>query len=208
MIGIYKITSPNNRVYIGQSIDIERRFKFYKQINCKKQPILYKSLIKYGVDNHTFEIIEECLFENLNTQERYWQEFYNVLNGGLNCHLTSTEILPKIHSQETKDKISKSSLGKTFSQDTKNKMSKSKLHSSNGLDNNFYGKEHTIEFKQERSTKRMGGGNPNAKLVLNIETGVYYDNALEVANMLGLKKETFRGWLSGRYPNKTSFIYV
>lgn len=30
MIGIYKITSPSNRIYIGQSIDIEARWKSYK----------------------------------------------------------------------------------------------------------------------------------------------------------------------------------
>ena len=35
MIGIYKITSPNNRVYIGQSINIEKRFIGYKRMYVK-----------------------------------------------------------------------------------------------------------------------------------------------------------------------------
>jgi len=35
MIGIYKITSPSNKVYIGQSINIEKRFKSYKRYDCK-----------------------------------------------------------------------------------------------------------------------------------------------------------------------------
>ena len=35
MIGIYKITSPTKRIYIGQSINIEKRFKSYEKLNCK-----------------------------------------------------------------------------------------------------------------------------------------------------------------------------
>jgi group I intron endonuclease len=65
MIGIYKITSPTNKIYIGQSVDIERRFKEYKRLNCKKQTKLYFSLKKHGVENHVFEILEECSQDNL-----------------------------------------------------------------------------------------------------------------------------------------------
>ncbi len=32
MIGIYKITNPEGKIYIGQSIDIDRRFKEYKRL--------------------------------------------------------------------------------------------------------------------------------------------------------------------------------
>lgn len=35
IIGVYKITSPNNRVYIGSSNDIKRRFKEYEKSNGK-----------------------------------------------------------------------------------------------------------------------------------------------------------------------------
>ena len=52
MIGIYKITSPTNKIYIGQSINIEKRFLNYNSINCKKQIRLYNSFKKYGFDKH------------------------------------------------------------------------------------------------------------------------------------------------------------
>ena len=52
MIGIYKITSPSDRIYIGQSIDINKRFRKYYNLKCKQQPKLYNSLCKYGVDAH------------------------------------------------------------------------------------------------------------------------------------------------------------
>ena len=48
MIGIYKITSPTGRIYIGQSIDIEKRIIKYQNIKCKSQRLLYNSLFKYG----------------------------------------------------------------------------------------------------------------------------------------------------------------
>ena len=89
MIGIYKITSPSGRVYIGQSVECETRWKQYIHTGVK-QTKLYRSFEKYGKDLHTFEIIEECSAENLNTRERYWQDFYNVLEEGLNCRLTAT----------------------------------------------------------------------------------------------------------------------
>lgn len=85
MIGIYKITNPNGKNYIGQSINIEKRFNQYKKLTCKNQVILYRSLLKYGVENHIFEVIEECNIEILNERERYWQDFYNVIEKGLNC---------------------------------------------------------------------------------------------------------------------------
>ena len=70
--GIYKITSPSGKVYIGQSIDIKRRFTSYKTLNkSKRQVKLYNSFVKYGVENHIFETIEECLVDFLNERERF-----------------------------------------------------------------------------------------------------------------------------------------
>ena len=47
--GIYKITNPKNKVYIGQSKDIIKRWYYYKTLHCKSQIKLYNSLLKYGV---------------------------------------------------------------------------------------------------------------------------------------------------------------
>ena len=89
--GIYKITSPSERVYIGQSVDIKRRWSKHKIRNCKGQTRLWESFRKYGHDRHIFEIIEECGEECLNHRERHWQDKYDVLSTkGLNCKLTET----------------------------------------------------------------------------------------------------------------------
>jgi len=112
MIGIYKITSPTNRVYIGQSINIEKRFNNYRLLNCKNQIVLYKSFLKYNVQNHIFEIIEKCSLELLNERERYYQDVYDVLKTGLNCKLTTTNDKSGKLSIETKNKIRLSLTGK------------------------------------------------------------------------------------------------
>ena len=132
MVGIYKITNPNGRVYIGQSRNIEKRFKHYFNLNCKCQPILFNSLNKYGVNNHEFEIIEGCEIDQLNIRERYYQDLYNVIGeNGLNCILTETNVLPRVYlnpikrSFESNQKTSESMTGKIKSEETRNKISES-----------------------------------------------------------------------------------
>ena len=106
--GIYKITSPSGRVYIGESIDVIKRFKSYKnlKINNAQRRLIY-SLRKYGYELHIFEVLEKCDILELKCKERYWQDFYNVLcEKGLNCKLTECGELKQVHSDETKAKIS------------------------------------------------------------------------------------------------------
>lgn len=83
MIGIYKITNNiNNHCYIGQSRQIEKRWNNHKIASSNKNDKgynypLYKAFRKYGIDNFTFEIIEECAIEQLNDKEIYWINYYN-----------------------------------------------------------------------------------------------------------------------------------
>jgi len=113
MIGIYKITSPSNKVYVGQSRNIEYRWTQHKSLRYDSYGKLVNSLKKYGVENHVFEVIEECEFEDLNIRERYWQDYYNVLGeNGLNSMLTETDEKPRVVSKETKAKIAKGKHGR------------------------------------------------------------------------------------------------
>jgi group I intron endonuclease len=133
MVGIYKITNPNNRIYIGQSTDIEARWEKYKKLHCKDQPSLYSSLCKYGFENHIFEIIEECLSEHLDKKEIYWGEYYDVLS---NKHLNNRlgRGFGSYDSEETKIKKRECHLGrsnhwlkgKSLSQEHCDKISESK----------------------------------------------------------------------------------
>lgn len=84
MIGIYKITNLiNNRCYIGQSRNIQKRWTDHKNtaFNSNKDGYdypLYKSIRKYGLENFLFEVIEECSISSLNERENYWIKFYSA----------------------------------------------------------------------------------------------------------------------------------
>jgi group I intron endonuclease len=110
LCGVYKVTSPVGKVYVGSSKNIARRFEDYKKLSCSKQIKLYNSLKKYGSKTHEFDILELCEDVNLYTRERYWQEYYNVLDRseGLNCKYVQTDESRVVYSDETRDKVIKS----------------------------------------------------------------------------------------------------
>lgn len=152
MIGIYKITSPTNKIYIGQSINIEKRFSRYKRLgNCNEQKKLYNSFIKHGAENHLFEIVEECKVSELNIKERFYQEFFNCLKSGLNCKLTKTNDRNGEHSEETKLKISIANKGKVPSKEARDKIIKSLIGNKRAL-----GLKHSEETKIIMSKKHLG----------------------------------------------------
>lgn len=150
MIGIYKITSPSNRVYIGQSIDIEKRFIGYKRMYVKnqKQTRLYRSFLKYGVNNHNFEIVCQCNELELNNYERYYQDLYECIDNGMNCILTKTNDRSGKMSEESKLKMSVSLkgkqiwLGKKHSQESKDKIRLAHL-----------GRKHSDEVNKSKGRK-------------------------------------------------------
>ena len=87
MIGIYKITNKNTgKSYIGQSNDIERRFKEHQIAGKKSRIPVDIAIQKYGKDLFTYEVVEECLIDQLNEREEYWIKFYDTFNNGYNCN--------------------------------------------------------------------------------------------------------------------------
>lgn len=91
MIGIYKITNNiNEKCYIGQSKDIEARWKKHISVyNNKTAPNykLYRAMRKYGLASFRFEVIEECEPEELNSREIYWIQYYDSFLNGYNMTL-------------------------------------------------------------------------------------------------------------------------
>jgi group I intron endonuclease len=127
--GIYKIISPKKRIYIGQSVDILRRFKKYKKLSCINQIRLYNSLKKYGFEKHEFEILHQCEREKLNELEKYYIDLFQCFNSEYGLNLKYGGENP-VHSKETKNKMSESHKGqipwikgKKHSEETRKKMS-------------------------------------------------------------------------------------
>lgn len=162
MVGIYKILSPSGNVYIGQSRDVFKRWRRYKDINsAQRQPSVLRSFNKYGIQNHSFSVLHDLPIDvSQNTLDQY-EIFYievfkecgfillNIKDGGLFGS----------HGQETRRKIglsklgNKNRLGKAHTDATKQKISKSKAGRSIAPNK---GKKASEETRKKQSAARMG----------------------------------------------------
>ena len=92
MIGIYKFENlVNGKKYIGQSINIERRYKDHIvraknnfPSNSEYNSAFHKALRKYGISSFSFEILEECGKAQLNQKEIYWIKYFDSYANGYN----------------------------------------------------------------------------------------------------------------------------
>lgn len=113
MKGIYKITNLiNNKCYIGKSQNIQERWKYHKVRICDKRYFekpLYRAFRKYGLENFSFEVIEEIQDDTLlNEREKHWIKFYhsygstgyNATEGGDGGQ---TSIVSKLTSEDVKN---------------------------------------------------------------------------------------------------------
>jgi hypothetical protein len=114
----------------------------------------------------------------------------------------------KIVSDETKKKISDSRkgdkhpfFGKPCSESRKENIRKA-----------LVGRVFTEEWKSNMSKAQIGlqsgGKNPRAKMVINLENGIYYDCAKDVSKIYNIGYSNLKSKLNGGVQNKTQFIYV
>lgn len=193
-IGIYKVTSPSGKVYVGQSWDIQGRIRKYRSLtSVKKQRILYNSIAKYGWINHKFEIIE--LLDNpsqalLDEKEIFYIDLFkkqgykllNIKEGGLGGKLPKESIEKMLmtrgkwnHTKESKNKISINHFGLLHTEETKDKMKKNKN---------------------------------SCKTIIHLDTGTFYFGVNSAADTFGMNAATLVKKLNGSYKNNTNLIYI
>ena len=189
MTGIYKIENLiNGKVYIGQAIDIDKRWYAHKSelhFNKHQNNHLQNAWNKYGEQNFKFEVIEECLVNELNTKEQYWLNYYGGLNSSNNYNKKEAGSKGK-PSNETLIKQSISHLGNKPTLETRIKMRNShkgkiytqtqRINISNAIKEYYKnnpeakdrtkeigkrnkGRKHTSEEKQKISNKLKGREN-------------------------------------------------
>lgn len=128
-------------------------------------------------------------------------------------------MLGKKHSDKSKEKNKKSHLGKKHTKETKMKMSICRI----GEKNYWWGKNHTKETIEKIRKKNIGkkysreinkkkahirGKNPFAKLVVNKETGIFYDCVEDAAESISIPSGRLGKYLRKERPNKTSFSFA
>jgi group I intron endonuclease len=121
---IYKITNKENGlIYIGCTINsLEKRFSehHYRCFKTDYKSKLYNSMKKYGQENFTIELIEECDLSVIYETEKKYIKSYDSYNNGLNSTFGGEGCLGYIHSPEIRQKISEntkngnSHKGKTY----------------------------------------------------------------------------------------------
>jgi len=85
--GIYKITNmENNMCYVGQAANLSERWRQHIKrgvgAEAPTRNKLYPAMEEFGVENFTFEVIEECDRAKLDAQEDYWQEYFKAKEFG------------------------------------------------------------------------------------------------------------------------------
>lgn len=220
LCGIYKITSPVGKVYIGQSKDFEKRFSDYRRGRCPQQRKLFNSLYKYGFINHTIDIIEICDIEDLDCRERYWQDFYNVKDRdlGLNCVLVACDdkkeeklIVPRVEKLKEPNQAKKK-MKELEIEFNRFKLSVNKSKSLSGEE-----KQHLIDNFKEGDLQKRKILSKKTKLckntkryipVLDTQSGVFYNNLKEVCSLYNLNYGTMKQRLRGKLQNNTPFIFT
>jgi group I intron endonuclease len=217
MIGIYLITNKiNGHTYIGQSKDIEKRWKDHKIMHGSRGWYLQNAFKKYGAENFNFEVLEECLEENLDIKEieyisKYKSEGkaeYNLAEGGYG---NPFKYMSEEKYQQYLENLSKSksgenhpNYGKHLSDETKQKISESQQGYHNSSSTEFkkghipnpesvekqrqkmLGRTQTEKTKQKRSDSMKGKNNTP---VICITNNKVYNSMAEAAEELNLHQE-------------------
>ena len=191
--GIYKWTNKlTNDIYVGQSIDLAKRFIKYFNLSYLKNRetlVISRALIKYGYSNFSLEILEYCDIKNLTEREQYYMDKlnprYNTLKiaGSSSGHKLSKETKAKISEALKGIYVKEKSpwFGRTHSEETKALMSltRSKI--------NNLGKTHTEETKELMRQKALGRKHSEETLLKMSSIRGYSVNILEKCDSEGFK---------------------
>lgn len=150
MVGIYIIQNLiNNKVYIGKSVNIEKRFiRHLSELRHNRHcnPYLQKAFNKYNESNFKLKVLEECSEKELDNKEKYWIkyykdkkicELYNITDGGTGGKM------PQYIIDKARPKISKAAKEGNYVRHI-------------GKANGMYGRHHTEESKKLMSKHSKG----------------------------------------------------
>lgn len=174
MIGIYKITNTENgKVYIGQSRDIGHRKSCheYDLRNNRHKNIHLQRAYNLNPSVFTFEVICTCAEEDLNALEEYYIKKYNCLDDRYGYNLDAAARGVGIHSEETKQKISRSKIG--------NQAMKG------------------IKLSEEWK-RHLSEAQPHKKRIKCIDTGEVYDSFADAARKTGLNRTKIVSCCTGK----------
>ena len=175
--GIYCILNKKtNIVYVGKSVNINRRFTDHKKLlKCGKHynDYLQNSYNKHGKNIFEFDILENCDKIYLPIKEQYWIDtfFPNIYN------------IKKYVLSETNE--NNNFFGKKHTEETKKKMSEAKKDKYFGENNPNYGKKQTSETRKKISINRSGKLNEKiiSEIIIFIKNGYSHQKIADMFNI-------------------------
>jgi group I intron endonuclease len=224
MQGIYSITSPTGRIYIGQSTDIEKRLYYYQTCwkHIKPQRKLYSSFKKYGVESHIFKVVEECDLDILDEREIFYIGLFESTVNGLNIKLGG---VGGKQTQETKNRIGKSNKGisrpktlehieklkgQTRNSETKLKMSVAKKNKEITWGDKISEAKQNNPFKYSEESKqkmRENSGIPILQFTKDNQFVKEYHSAKQAERETGVKNDNICCCLKGKSKSAGGFIW-
>lgn len=213
--GIYCITTPTNKIYVGQSRNIQKRMNVYSSLTCKSQVKLLNALKKYSLKECNVDILHSLnksdpqllynFFEVLfieGFKEEGW-EMLNIRAGGSRGKNSKStrEKISKHHKENPNSGVFKK--GHIVSSATKKRQSMSKKGKATGRVGVSY-----VQKAVAAARIANKGHNYNGKPVINKETGEIYSSAKKAAASLpNVSYSAFRAMISGQNTNKTAMVY-
>lgn len=190
-ICIYKITNNvDGKVYIGQTINYSKRKRSHishLKDNKHHNEHLQRAWNKYGKENFSFEIIEECKTSELDKKEKYFIDLYNATDSSYGYNLVDGGQVFRKFTPELREKMSNSLKGRKFSELHKQRISE-------GQKGRII-KEESIE--KAKTTAKINGRNkgqknPNAIISNKVAKQIIIDlyNNESVSNLVKKYKIT------------------
>jgi group I intron endonuclease len=214
MCGIYIIKNIiNNKVYIGQSVDIYHRWIQHKadlRNEHHHNEHLQRAWNKYGEKNFEFAVLIECSESELNSLEKSFIVDYKSNDGHYGYNLTIGGDGCIGLSQESIEKMRQSLTGRRLSEDTRRKIGESnkgkKLpprsedHKHN-LGNSLKGKNawnKGVVMSDDFKEKMCGDKNPNHRSIYCIELDEYFGSIREAEKKYGFNHSGISACLNGK----------
>lgn len=130
---IYRIRNNiNGKCYIGKTIN-RVRTRWVDHINgYHPLSLIHKAIEKYGLENFTFEVVEEPSNDILNKRETFWIKHENSVSpNGYNLTEGGDGSRGYLHTDETKRKMSEQRKGKPWTERQRDVLSKARVGNNN-----------------------------------------------------------------------------
>jgi group I intron endonuclease len=219
MNGIYLMEFTNGDIYIGRSIDIKRRIKRHRdQLKNNKHCNRFLQNVYNKHGDFEYRVLEEVPNEHHGDREKYWISVLtptlNLTEGGDGGEVLTEEEKSRrkseVYTDQYRKNMSTIMTGKKRDESVGKKISESRKKLYDDPERKKWLIENSgIHNSKGYLNQKLRGDSPNAKKVINIETGEVFDCLKDVSEKFNINYKSLITRLSeSRRKNTTPFRYL